>query len=309
MRRIALAALAALAPAAAFAGAASTGAQVLRRPLTARAAALGGALTASAGIDGFGVNPAGLAALRRPEAVSTFNSGVADDAFGFLGGAAPVKGAVAAAGITYYDAGSVDIVALDGAQSTVRAERDYLGTAGGAVPLGAGLSVGALAKVYRFTLADAASASGFAADAGVQWAAPVRGLRLGASVQNAGPGVKFESASDPLPLTERAGLAWTLETRPADAAGTYYSDTRLTLSADQVQVRGDAATLAAAGEFALDVGAATSLAVRLGWVFGSPTDGISFGVGVRERRFVADYALAAKKDLGDVHFVSLGVRF
>jgi hypothetical protein len=308
VRRALLAAALALTPALARAGLASTGAQVLRRPLTARQAALG-AFAAGTGLDAFGANPAGLAALKRPAAVSTFHSGVADDTFGFLGGAVPLKRAVAAAGLTYYDAGKVDIVALDGTQSSRVAEQDYVGTGGAALDLGEGLSVGALGKFYRLSLAEEAHANGFAADLGAQWAPPVRGLRLGVSVLNAGPGVKFESATDPLPLTERAGAAWTLETRPADPASTYYSASRLTLSADQVQVRGEGAALAVGGEFGLDVGAATSLAVRLGSAFGATSDRISFGVGVREGRFVADYALAAKKDLGEVHFVSLGARF
>ncbi|MDE2491421.1 MAG: PorV/PorQ family protein [Elusimicrobia bacterium] len=309
MKRALLAAALALAPSGAFAAAAATGAVILRRPMSARVAALGGAFSsAAAGVSSLGVNPAGLSGARRPELESTFNSGVADDAFGSLAAAVPVRAGVAAAGIEYYDAGSVDLVDASGAQTTVTAERDYVGLAGWAMPLGGGLSAGVLGKFYNLTLADAAHANGFAADAGARWKTPVPGLDLGASVRNDGPGAKFEASSDPLPLTERGGASWTMRFRPARDESLYARGTRLTLSAEGVKVRDERPTLTTAGEFALDAGRSLALALRLGWTFDQYGAGLSAGLGVREGRFTVDYALSEQGELGSVQFVSLGVR-
>ena len=312
MRRAAsVAVLLALAPARGFAASASNGAAVLRLPMSARAAALGGALSAvDGGLDSLGVNPAGAAAPKRPELLTSFFTGIADDSFGFLGYAHPLKAGTAFAGFSYYDAGTVGIVNLDGSQQTVVAERDYVGMAGWAMPLGFGLSVGALGKAYKFTLAQSASASGYAGDAGARWATPVKGLSLGAAVQNLGPNVKYEQSGDPLPLTARAGAAWTYETRPPEGDRSVYSGTRLILTADAVKVRDEAYTAAAGGECAVSIGQETTVTVRLGNQFNSASDGgLSFGAGVREGRYTGDYALTSRGANGNVQTFSLGVRF
>jgi hypothetical protein len=311
MRGSLLAVLLSLASARAFGSSASDGAAVLRLPLSARAAGLGGALTAmNGGLDSLPANPAGATVAGRPVLLTSFFSGVAGDSFGSLAYAQPLKAGTILAGFSYYDAGTVGIVNLDGSQQSVNAERDYVGMAGWAMPLGGGVSIGVLGKLYKFTLAQAASASGFAGDAGARWATPLSGLSLGAAVQNAGPDVKFEAAADPLPLTVRGGAAWTLEVRPASAERVFYSATRMTLTADAIQVRHEAIAAAAGGEFSLDIGADTTISVRLGNLFDSATNGgLSFGAGLREGRFTGDYALTSRGTLGNVQDISLGVRF
>jgi hypothetical protein len=301
----------ALVPVGAFAASASNGAAVLRLPLSARAAALGGALSAvDGGVDSLGVNPAGAAAAKRPELLASFFTGIADDSFGFLGYAHPLKAGTALAGFSYYDAGTVGIVNLDGSQQTVVAERDYVAMAGWAMPLGGGVSVGALGKAYRFTLAQSASASGFAGDAGARWATPLPGLSLGAALQNLGPNVKYEAAGDPLPLTAHAGAAWTYVMLPSAEDRSIYTGTRLTLTADAVKVRDDSFGAAAGAECSVSIGQQTAVTLRLGNQFNSASDGgLSFGVGLREDRFTGDYALTARGSNGSAQTFSLGVRF
>ena len=309
MRRELLACALTLACAASARAAASTAGITLRRPVSARAAALAESYAAVAGgASSLGANPAGLVGARCPELESAFTSGILDDAFGFLGYAHPVSAGVLAAAVAYYDAGKVELVFPGGAQETRAAQRDIVGQAGWAKDLGAGFSAGVLGKFYRFELAQEARASGFAADGGLQWAVPLRGLRLGASVSNLGPGVKYESESNPLPLTARFGAAWTLASRPPDPAQND-TGTRLTLLADGVKVRDEKAYGSVGGEFGIEVGSSMELALRAGWAFNHGSDGAAFGLGVREGRFTLDYALAAKRELGNVHHVSLGVRF
>lgn len=308
MRKNALFAVLLLLPAAGRAAVAANGSTTLRRSLSSRAAAFGGALTgAGAGLDSLGVNPAGLAAASRPELQSTLTSGVIDDAFGFLGYAHPLKAGVAAAGLAYYDAGSVTLVDAAGSRS-VNAQRDFVGMGAWSMPLPGGLSAGVLGKVYDFSLAQTAHASGFAADAGARWVTPLTGLSLGAAVQNLGPGVKFESSSDPLPLVARAGAAWTYASS-GGANMTYIRGTRLTVTGDAAKVRDEPEAFVSGGEFALDLSESASVALRLSYTFNQTADGLAFGVGLREGRFVFDYAMVTKRDLGNVQDLSLGVRF
>ena len=306
-----LAALLALAPSAACAASAANGAAVLRLPLSARAAALGGARTAiGGGLDSFGANPAGVAAAERPELLTSFFTGAADDSFGFFGYSHPTKAGTALAGFSYYDAGTIPIVNLDGSQQTVAAERDYVGSLGWALPLGGGVYAGVLGKAYKLTLAQSASASGFAGDVGVRWATPLRGLSFGAALQNLGPDVKFEQSGDPLPRTTRGGAAWNFVDRTPSEFAADYSGISVTLTADAVSVRSEPITAEAGGECAVSIGKRTTVSLRVGNQFNSASDGgLSFGVGMREGRFTGDYALTSRGALGNAQNFSIGVRF
>ncbi|MBI4371587.1 MAG: PorV/PorQ family protein [Elusimicrobia bacterium] len=298
-----------LAPVAARAAAAA-GAATLRQPVSARAVALGEACAAVAGgAETLGSNPAGAARAARPGLTTAFTSGAADDSFGFVGWAAPTRRGALLAGAAYYDAGSVALNFAGGGAQTVAAERDGVILAGWALPLDWGLSAGALAKAYRFELAERAVAAGWAADAGLQWTAPAAGLSLGAAVQNLGPDAKFEVEGDPLPLTARGGAAWTLAGSPDNPRLSYYSAARLMLTADAVKVRDERPHAAAGAEFSLDFGPASSAAVRLGWTFNRDSSDASFGLGLREGRWSLDYALARRGELGGAHHVSLGMSF
>jgi len=308
-RAVLLAVLAAALPDAASA-AAQAGAAVLRLPLDADVAGMGGAFTAlSRGLPSLGVNPAGVAGAERPELETTFHSGVLSDEYGFLGYAHPLAYGVPFAGLAYYNSGTVPLVFSNGTQSTVVAEQDYIGMLGWAMRFGDGLSAGVMARAFRFTLAQQATATGFSGDAGLRWDTPLKGLQFGAAVQNAGPGVKFEDATDPLPLTERVGAAYTAEWRPDFMLTSYYSALRFTTTADGVQVRGETAFPAVGGEFAIDIGSA-SIAIRTGWNFDpQAASGLSYGVGVREGPFTLSYAQAAAGELGNVQYGSLSVHF
>ncbi len=308
MRRAALAAVLFLSAASALAA----GSPTLRRPLSARSSALAEAYAAvPGGITSLGTNPAGLTAQKRPALETMFSSGVADDTFGFLGFGQPISLGVLAAGLSYYDAGKVDLRFANGTTQTRTAQRDFVGHLAWGVPLGGGVSAGVNAKHYRFELAQEAKASGFAADAGAQWQTPLKGLTFGAAAQNMGSGVKFEQDSDPLPLTLRGGASWSGSTREAkeNSAETYLIATRLLVSAEAIKLRDEPALAALGTEIAMDFGATTSVALRAGWRINAPADRLTFGFGVRESRYSLDYALSEKKTLGQVHHAGFGVRF
>lgn len=290
----------------------AAGAATLRRSLSARAAAMADAYSAVAGgISSLGTNPAGLAAARRPELDTTFTSGVLDDTFGFMGWAQPLPLGTAAAGLSYFDAGTVSLQYANGTSESRTAARDFVGHLAWGLPLPGGLSVGATGKFFRFELAQEAKASGVAADAGAQWKTPLKGLSLGAAIANAGPGVKFEQETDPLPLTARGGLSWSWSSGGVHPTGDLsdVTETRVLASAEGVKVRDEAVIAALGSELAMDFGPGTSIALRAGWRFNAEAGRLTIGVGMREGRFTLDYAMADKRTLGQTHYAGLGVRF
>lgn len=294
--------------------AAAAGSPTLRRSLSTRSAAMADAYSPVAGgLSSLSSNPAGLSAARRPQLDTTFTSGVLDDSFGFIGWAQPLPLGTAAVGLSYYDAGKVDLRFTGGRIETRTAQRDMVGHLAWGLPLPGGLSVGATGKYYRFELAQEAKASGFAGDAGAQWKTPVPGLTLGAALQNAGPGVKFEVDSDPLPLTTRGGASWSWRSRPAASSKeeslSSVTGTRFLASAEAVKARDEAVIGALGSELAMDFGPATSIALRAGWRLNSDYARLTVGVGMSEGRWSLDYAMAEKRSLGQTHYAGLGVRF
>lgn len=288
------------------------GSPTLRRQLSPRAAAMSDAYAAvPGGLSSLSTNPAGLSGAKRPQLDTTFTSGVLDDTFGFIGWAQPLPYGVAAAGLSYYDAGKVDLNFANGASQSRTAARDFVGHLAWAVPLPGGLSAGATAKFYRFELAQEARASGAALDAGAQWKTPLRGLSVGASFANAGPGVKFEQETDPLPLTARGGVSWEWSSAPLSKPGELSSVTGTTVlaSLDAVKVRDEATVANLGSELATDFGPSTTIALRAGFRFNSDAARLTLGIGMREGRFTLDYALADRRSLGHTHHAGFGVRF
>ena len=290
----------------------AAGSPSLRRSLNARSSAMADAYTAvPGGLSSLSTNPAGLASARRSQLDTLFTSGVLDDTFGFLGWAQPIPFGTLAAGVSYYDAGKVDLRFANGTVDTRTAQRDFVGHLAWGIPLPGGLSVGATAKAYRFDLAQEAKASGFAGDAGVQWLTPIPNLTLGAAVQNAGTAVKFDRDADPLPLTTRGGASWSwASSGPAgEESLSDVTRTRVLASAEAIKVRDEKIGGSVGGELAMDFGPDTAIALRAGWRLNSDVARFTFGVGMREGRFSLDYALAEKRTLGQTHYVGLGVRF
>jgi len=297
------------------ASAGAMGSPTLRRALSARSAAMADSFSSvDGGISSLGVNPAGIAAAKRPQLDSMFTSGVLDDSFGFIGWAQPLPLGVLATGVSYYDGGKVDLHLTGGVNESRTAQQDFVGHLAYALPLPGGFSAGATAKFFRFELAQEARTTGFAGDFGARWMTPVKGLAIGAAVQNAGPAVKFEVETDPLPLTTRGGASWSWTSAPRPTGGTSsealsdLSATHVILSADAVKVRDEALIGALGSEMSMDFGS-TTLALRAGWRLNSDNARLTIGIGMREGRYSLDYAMAEKRSLGQTHHAGFGVRF
>src|SRR6266516_2669500 len=210
------------------------GAPILQLTTTPRAAALGGALAAAAGVTSIFANPAGAVTVQHFEAQLAGQTLFEGSKAGSMALGVRRHAVGLALGIRYLDLGSVDEVVCNacGGRGTPTGQRlsanEQAFALAGAVELGRA-SVGAALNYSATTLAEA---SGGAAS----FSAGVRGrlsskLVLGASVQYLGGQVDVGGFGAPLPRTVRAGA----ELRPL---GPGHERVHLLLAADYAAVRG-----------------------------------------------------------------------
>ncbi|HAM35718.1 MAG TPA: hypothetical protein DEB40_14170 [Elusimicrobia bacterium] len=302
-----------LAPAALRAENGRTAAATLTRALAARPESMAEAFAAvDGGVDSLGYNPAGLSGAERAEFQSSYARGIARDNFGTLGYAHPLSWGTLAGGFAYYDGGDVLINFSNGTQQTRTAQRDMAGLLSLSVPLSWGLCAGATGKLFRLELAEEARTTGYAADLGAIWRTPLRGLNLGAAVQNLGPDVKFEETADPLPTTLRFGAAYNLK---LDNVGWLkeggFGLSRILFTADVVRIREEKDYLPAAGlELGIPIGEQGYGALRAGYLFSREINSLTVGMGLRQGRWLLDYGLGAiGQNLSNTHHFTFGAKF
>ena len=162
--------------------------------------------------------------------------------------------------------------------------------------------LGATGRSIHETLASH-SASTFAGDFGLLFGRfdnafgdRARGYRLGLAVRNLGPGLKFQTERAPLPRSTSVGLAW--DGRP-------WGDL-VTLAFDYKAPVDDSAS----ASLGLEYWVKRVLALRAGYVTGQSEGlGLRFGMGVRLKRVLIEYALAGFGGLGDMHRFGFTCRF
>jgi hypothetical protein len=156
-----------------------------------------------------------------------------------------------------------------------------------------GLDAG-LGVRYIRGMIDQEDATSLAADLGARYRVGESGLMLGAAISNIGGDAKFDSEEFPIPLTWRAGAAWSKNVESLRGRGT--------LSAEYRQAREDDGKFHAGAEYAYR----ERLALRLGGKFGYDDEDLSFGLGLMKDWFRFDYALVPfSSDLGSTHLFSL----
>lgn len=152
---------------------------------------------------------------------------------------------------------------------------------------------------------DISSASGFGFDVGGIWT-PFIGsekslagnLRFGAAILNLGSKMKFEQESFSLPAQYKIGISEYLEKEK------WQSD--FTLNLDLVKPRDDDMKV----NLGMEYGLYHNFNLRAGYQFGYDEKNVSFGLGIKFKKYAIDYAFVPyKSDLGDVHCVSLTARF
>lgn len=306
-----VAALAAAAPSRAAPGA--VGADYLKIGAGARPAALGEAYAGLADdVYAADYNPAGLAGLRRQEAAFDYDRllpGVVEQELEYalptadFGTFAAGARALQVDRFSGFDANDVPLGSVSSQDLAVGVDYAY-----GWGPL----SLGAGGKYLNSRLADA-RASGAAWDAGALYELGPA-ARLGVSVANLGGGLKFDSASAPLPRVVRAGASVRL----------YSSADTWLLVAVQESLPNDRAPYPSAGAeyglariFAVRAGYTGRLDAAAGWSVGGSLKLIHAGYSwysasqysssVPDVEF--DYAFSPAGALGGEHRFGVVVRF
>lgn len=263
----------------------------------ARAAALGGAYTAlGSGAGALAYNPAGLARTERNEVSfmhSQYFQGVTQD---FLNVASPVG---LGASLNYLSFGDVQQTTLANPGGTGLGDTtlsDLALGAGYGRKLTEDLALGGGAKYIRETI-DQTPRDNIAFDLGVLYAVPrLRGLSLGAALQNMGPTVSYDQARENQPLTWRLGGAYRRDWLGASHA----------LALDVVKERNDSAHVSVGVETLVR----KALALRLGYNQSNDAGvGITAGVGWQIRDFGFDYAIVPFGPLGYSHRLSVAFRW
>lgn len=260
------------------AAAGSTGAEVMRARLGARATALGGAYTAlGQDLEAAPYNPAGLAGLKRDDAMFTHFGGAASVDWEQFGYAHPFSfGALGLTGLIRHmpdinNSGAVDdpVASNDMLFGLTYAQRaDYflpdLFTGGYLAQSQAGLTV----KYLRSHLGNY-QASTFAVDLGLRLPLGEH-TALGVSALNLGAPLRYIDVSDPLPAAAAVGLAHTLVL----GAGL-----RADLSGD-AELPADGGVRARAG---LELGLLNMLRLRAGyrWEGEGSLQGFTAGAGIQ----------------------------
>ena len=163
-----------------------------------------------------------------------------------------------------------------------------------------GFSVGAAGKFISQKIVT--SAKTFAADFGILSPAYFdERLRVAAAVLNAGPPVKFDQASEPLPLTAKIG-------------GGYKINGRWLAALDVAAPRGGSVYAGLGTEYQLIVDGPWNFAVRAGYntqtlgsIDGFAGVSMGFGLGYRGGRF--DYAFVPLGGVGQAQRLSLNYLF
>ncbi len=278
----------------------TAGARFLKLPPGARAAAMGEAFGGVHGdIAAIHYNPAGLASLPLREAAFSHSEHLGFFRHDFLAYAQPLAGAGTLAAslnlLTQDSIGKVD--------NTGRELGESFSPFDSALTLAYARSFGEWragmgAKYIRQVLEDE-SASGFAADLGLQRS--FGRAAAGLSMTNLGPGLRFRSVADPLPMLLRLSGSWEA------SAG-------LLLAADAGFPRDDEPFLRLGGEWRLQAGSRSLVLLRGGYRTETAgglgaLSGLSLGLGVGLGRWSSDFSFIPYGILGESYRLSLGFRF
>jgi hypothetical protein len=269
------------------------GAQFLKIGTGAKAQAMAGAFVALAD-DASAVywNPAGLARQTDASVMATYGMWFEDMGHHSFAVTLPAGGAHWGALICYSPSGDIPKVDADLAEVGEYDAYDMSGAVAYAGRLGDAMAFGLSAKLIQSKIEEE-SATAFAGDAGIIYdVAQLGGLSVGAAVQNVGTGLKFVSDEDPLPLTVRAGLA--------------YTGGAVTVAADVSRPSDNDVSVHAGAEYVV----ANVLALRAGFLTRPEMESaLTFGLGLSWQRLDVAYGYVPFEEIEDTHHVSVALRF
>lgn len=281
-----------------------SGAEFLRIDTDARAGAMSSAGAASTmGISAIAYNPAGLASIKRSEAALSHSALYLGTVYDFAGAGFTLPGSAGwKMGLSFARLSSGSVEGRTSSRSRTGGYSAYDQAASLAIARQYGrYSLGGAVKYIESSIAGV-KGTGYAVDMGVK-----RGLRglpvsVGVAVQNLGPGIKYISQRDQLPLSVSAGIMY------MPVAG-------FMLNFDARRYVYDKYTTYSVGtEYALFGGAGdmTGLSLRGGVNGGagqSAAGAFSAGAGIKLLNADLDYAMSPEGSLGSTQRITLKKRF
>jgi len=278
-------------------GAGTSGAIVLEQPVGARASGMAEAYTAVGGeICVIHYNPASLISLRNREVSFSYQRGLTDDSFMTLLYGQPTPFGVLGGAFSYYTAGDIEMIDLDGDEWTAKAEQDIVIVAGFARKFLGNLPTGINLKIISSKLVEAETGTAFAIDLGGLYYPPLEGLNVGLAIRNLGTKLKFLDESDSLPLTISVGAAYE---KP-------FGSQKILVSVDfPFLVYEQKVTPAVGFEFNWR----EMIQGRVGYRFNIDDTGLALGMGFTYQNYFINYAFGLADRLENAHRVSLGVKF
>jgi len=277
----------------------TTSANFLKMGVGARASALGGAFVAIADDATAGYwNAAGLVQIPHTEITFMHNDWYLDIKSEYLGAAFPVSRSLAfGLGISYLNYGTFDGYDSKDQPTGAYSANAMVISSSGSLRLSDRLSVGVTGKVFSEEL-EQSSANGYAADIGALY---VTGLfSFGLNITNLGAGLRHDTEEFPLPSSVTAGLALNLY------------DGRLRFASDLMKPDDNALTIRQGVEYCYE----NTVFLRTGYShdfsaadLGGGSNGMALGFGVKHSLVSIDYCYLPNEQIGDVHRISLRLRF
>jgi hypothetical protein len=263
---------------------------VYKLPTSARISALGDCGVIVEEQAGVCYNPAVLTGIEKSFSFS-YIDGVVDSYFSYLGTKFKMKGFDAGISLSFLDGGKFKhyVYTQDEPADEFKAQSDFYLLFAGAKKIYEVLSFGAALKFLQSKLAKDYSANSIALDAGIIYS--LGNIKLGASLQNLGSGLKYYKENNPLPILIRVGIAGELRQE-------------LFVVAEIKNIPKEGITAGFGIEYLLfDI-----LYLRGGYKLGFDAKNISFGFGIDYKNIVIDYAYSPIKDLQSQHRVSLSFK-
>lgn len=281
-----------------------SGAEFLRIDTDARAGAMSSAGAASAmGISAINYNPAGLASLKHGEAALSHSALYLGTAHDFAGAGFSMPGTAGwKLGLSFARLSSGSMEGRTASRSRTGGYSAYDQAATLAVARQYGrYSLGGAVKYIESSIAGV-KGTGYAVDMGVQRGLKSIPVSVGVAVQNLGPGIKYISQRDQLPLSVSAGIMY------MPVAG-------FMLNLDARRYVYDKYTTYSVGtEYALygGPGTMTGLSLRGGMNGGTgqnAASAFSAGAGIRLMNADLDYAMSPEGSLGSIQRITLKKKF
>jgi len=275
-------------------GAGSATGEFLNIGVGAKAAALGGAMTARAeGTDAMYWNPAGLVGMKIPEASFSHTIWMLETSHTSAGFALPL-GERAAVGIlvNYFSSGTMDKVDNTGLSAGTFSASDLSAAVCLSAKLTDNIPAGISVKFISSAIDDV-TGTAFAADLGVQYIVS-SDLTLGAGVFNLGTNLKHSIVEEALPMNIKGGILLKL--------------LGASLSADAILPSAGSFGFSTGAEYVLSISSDSSIAARAGYSSAVSVGGLSAGAGFAIGNLSLDYAFLMFGDLGNNHRLSIKIK-